>query len=289
MRMTCIRRARRRHLTIGFFGIVMLLLIAVRVFYLLLPLYAIGYMLGTSLLHAFVVEDEEEEYRRELEKAAKRDQKQKMELSESREVLKDALAAAENANKVKTSFLSNMSHEIRTPMNAIIGLNNIAMNDPTASDQCNDKGLAYDCHMKGQIDDYFIGDVMKLKQVMINILGNAVKFTPEGGEVRSLIEEVNRFDRNVVLKFIISDTGIGMSKEFLPNIFEPFSQEEASSAGGYGSTGLGMSITKSIVELMNGHIDVVSEKGKGTTFTIKTVRNRSGIRDPVAGSHRSDG
>ena len=324
-------RARRRHLTIGFFGIVMMLLIAIQVFYPLLPLYAIGYMLGTSLLHAFVVEDEEEEYRRELEKAAKRDQKQKMELSESREVLKDALAAAENANKAKTSFLSNMSHEIRTPMNAIIGLNNIAMNDPTASDQvkeylgkigasaqhllgiindildmsriesgrmtikreefsfakaleqvntiisdqCNDKGVAYDCHMKGQIDDYFIGDVMKLKQVMINILGNAVKFTPEGGEVRFLIEEVNRFDRNVVLRFIISDTGIGMSEEFLPHIFEPFSQEESSSADGYGSTGLGMPITKSIVELMNGHIDVVSEKGKGTTFTVTVTLGES--------------
>ena len=100
----------------------------------MLPLYAIGHMLGTSLLHSFVVEDEKEEYRRELEKAAKIDQKQKKELSESR-ALKDALAVAENANKAKTSFLSNMSHEIRTPMNAIIGLNNIAMNDPTASDQ----------------------------------------------------------------------------------------------------------------------------------------------------------
>ncbi len=128
-------RVRHRHMTIGFFGVAMMLLITIQVFYPLLPLYAIGYMLGTSLLHSFVVEDEKEEYRRELEKAAKIDQKQKKELSESREALKDALAIAESANKAKTSFLSNMSHEIRTPMNAIIGLNNIAMNDPTASDQ----------------------------------------------------------------------------------------------------------------------------------------------------------
>jgi len=296
-------RVRLRHLTIGFFGIAMMTLIMVQVFYPLLPLYAMGCMLGTSLLHSLVVEDEKDEYRREL---------------------KEALAAAESANKAKTSFLSNMSHEIRTPMNAIIGLNNIAMNDPTASDQvkeylskigasaqhlmgiindildmsriesgrmtikkeefsfakaleqvntiisdqCRDKGLVYDCQVTGQVDEYYIGDVMKIKQVMINILGNAVKFTPKGGTIRFLIEEGKRFDRHAVLKFIISDTGIGMSKEFLPHIFDPFSQEDSTSTSKYGSTGLGMPITKSIVELMNGRIDVASEKGKGSTFTV---------------------
>ena len=296
-------RVRLRHLTIGFFGIAMMTLIMVQVFYPLLPLYAMGCMLGTSLLHSLVVEDEKDEYRREL---------------------KEALAAAESANKAKTSFLSNMSHEIRTPMNAIIGLNNIAMNDPTASDQvkeylskigasaqhlmgiindildmsriesgrmtikkeefsfakaleqvntiisdqCRDKGLVYDCQVTGQVDEYYIGDVMKIKQVMINILGNAVKFTPKGGTIRFLIEEGKRFDRHAVLKFIISDTGIGMSKEFLPHIFDPFSQEDSTSTSKYGSTGLGMPITKSIVELMNGCIDVASEKGKGSTFTV---------------------
>ena len=324
-------RVRLRHLTIGFFGIAMMTLIMVQVFYPLLPLYAMGCMLGTSLLHSFVVEDEKDEYRRELEEAAKRDQEQKQELSESREAMKEALAIAENANKAKTSFLSNMSHEIRTPMNAIIGLNNIAMNDPTASDQvkeylrkigasaqhlmgiindildmsriesgrmtirkeefsfakaleqvntiisdqCHDKGLAYDCQTTGQVDEYYIGDAMKIKQVMINILGNAVKFTPKGGKIRFLIEEGKRFDRNAVLKLIISDTGIGMSEEFLPYIFDPFSQEDSSSTSKYGSTGLGMPITKSIVELMNGHIDVASKKGKGTTFTVTLTLGES--------------
>ena len=324
-------RVRLRHLTIGFFGIAMMTLIIVQVFYPLLPLYAMGCMLGTSLLHSFVVEDEKDEYRRELEEAAKRDQEQKLELAESREAMKEALAIAENANKAKTSFLSNMSHEIRTPMNAIIGLNNIAMNDPTASDQvkeylrkigasaqhlmgiindildmsriesgrmtirkeefsfakaleqvntiisdqCHDKGLAYDCQTIGQVDEYYIGDAMKIKQVMINILGNAVKFTPKGGKIRFLIEEGKRFDQNAVLKFIISDTGIGMSKEFLPHIFDPFSQEDSTSTSKYGSTGLGMPITKSIVELMNGHIDVASEKGKGTTFTVTLTLGES--------------
>lgn len=127
-------RVRLRHLTIAMFGISMTVLITIQVFYPLLPLYAIGYMIGTCLLHSFVVEDEKEDYRRELEQAAIRDKQQKVELYQSRESLKDALAAAEEASKAKTAFLSNMSHEIRTPMNAIIGLDNIVLDDPEISD-----------------------------------------------------------------------------------------------------------------------------------------------------------
>ena len=317
-------KVRRRNLTIGLFGIAMLALIILQIEFPLWPCYTIGYMFGTSLLHSFVVEDEKEEYRRELEETLHREKAQSQELAENREALKDALEAAEDASKAKTAFLSNMSHEIRTPMNAIIGLNNIAMNDPTASDevkkyleqsdasarhllgiindildmsriesgrmtvkneefllddalkqvngiiseQCRDKGLVYDHRKVGKIDKYYIGDAMKLKQVLINILGNAVKFTPEGGSVSLVIEEKARFDKKAVVEFVISDTGIGMSKDFLPHIFEPFSQEESSPTGKYGSTGLGMSITKSIVELMNGTITVDSEKGKGTTFSV---------------------
>ena len=317
-------KVRRRNLTIGLFGIAMLALIILQIEFPLWPCYTIGYMFGTSLLHSFVVEDEKEEYRRELEETLHREKAQRQELAESREALQDALDAAESANKAKTAFLSNMSHEIRTPMNAIIGLNSIALNDPTASEevkkyleksvasahhllgiindildmsriesghmtvkneefllddalkqvngiiseQCRDKGLTYDYSWVGNIDTYYIGDAMKLKQVLINILGNAVKFTPEGGSVSLVIEEKARFDKKAVVEFVISDTGIGMSKEFLPHIFEPFSQEESSPTGKYGSTGLGMSITKSIVELMNGTITVDSEKGKGTTFSV---------------------
>ena len=243
---------------------------------------------------------------------------------EQNRILSEALAAAEEANKAKTSFLSNMSHEIRTPMNAIISLNNIAMNDPTASDkireylgkigtaahhllgiindildmsriesgrmtikneefsfakvleqintiisgQCREKGLDYDCRIRGDVRDYFIGDDGKLRQVLINILGNAVKFTPQGGRVTFIIEEIARFDGKSTLRFTISDTGIGMSREYLPKLFDAFSQEDSSSTSKYGSTGLGMPITKSIVEMMNGNIDVHSEKGKGTTFTV---------------------
>ena len=136
------------------------------------------------------------------------------------------------------------------------------------SGQCRDKGLNYECRTQGRVDEYYIGDDMKLRQVLINILGNAVKFTPEGGTVSFLIEDAARMDNMATLRFTIRDTGIGMSPEFLPKLFDPFTQEDSSSTSRYGSTGLGMPITRSIVELMNGAIEVESEKGAGTTFTV---------------------
>ncbi len=245
-------------------------------------------------------------------------------IEEQSHALSEALAAAENANKAKTVFLSNMSHEIRTPMNAIIGLDNIALNDPSTppktreylekigvsaehllnlindildmsriesgrmvlkneefsfqelleaintmfSGQCADKGLDYQCHATGQISDYYIGDNMKLRQILINILGNAVKFTPEGGKVELRVRPVNAYDGHTTIEFVIEDNGIGISKEFLPRIFETFAQEDVTTTGQYGSSGLGMAITKSFVEMMNGNIKVESEKDKGTVFTV---------------------
>ena len=139
------------------------------------------------------------------------------------------------------------------------------------SGQCRDKGLNYRCEVLGNPDDYYIGDVMKLRQVLINILGNAVKFTPEGGSILFTAECAARFDGKSTLRFIIRDTGIGMSKEYLPHIFETFSQEDSSATNRYGSSGLGLAITKNIVEMMNGNISVESEKGKGTEFTVSVT------------------
>ncbi len=143
------------------------------------------------------------------------------------------------------------------------------------SGQCRDKGLQYECRICGTIDDFYIGDDMKLRQIMINILGNAVKFTPEGGSVTFIIEETARLEDKATLRLIVKDTGIGISREYLPHLFEAFTQEDSSATNQYGSTGLGMPITKSIVEMMNGHIEVSSEKGKGTTFTVTLTLQRS--------------
>ena len=254
---------------------------------------------------------------------------------EQNQALSDALTAAKDANKAKIAFLSNMSHEIRTPMNAIIGLDNIAMNDPETpektkeylqkidasaehllnlindildvtriesgrltlrkeefsfsklleavntmfSSQCRDKGLEYQCYINGEVDDSYIGDNMKLRQVLINILGNAVKFTPVGGKVALQVERTAQYEGKSTLQFTISDTGIGMSPEFLPHIFDTFSQEHASTTSKYGSSGLGMAITKSIVEMMNGHIEVESVKGEGTTFVVSVTLDEAAHAD----------
>ena len=134
--------------------------------------------------------------------------------------------------------------------------------------QCQDKGLHYECNIIGQVCDYYIGDSMKLKQVLINILGNAVKFTPASGSVTFTVEQTARTADRCTLRFTMKDTGIGMSKDFLPKIFDTFSQEDSGAANRYGSTGLGMAITKNLVEMMNGEIHVESEKGVGSTFTV---------------------
>jgi CheY-like chemotaxis protein len=136
------------------------------------------------------------------------------------------------------------------------------------SGQCAEKGLDYQCHIAGHIDHRYIGDSIKLRQVLINILGNAVKFTPVGGSVYMNVERTAQFEGKTTLRFTIKDTGIGIGKEFLPYIFDTFTQEENSSTNQYGSSGLGLSITKNIVEMMNGNIQVDSEKGKGTVFTV---------------------
>jgi len=137
--------------------------------------------------------------------------------------------------------------------------------------QCQDKGLHYECHIVGHVADFYYGDDMKLKQVMINILGNSVKFTNTPGSVTLTVEQMNEYEGSCTLRFIMKDTGIGMDKEYIPKIFETFSQEDTTSTNKYGGSGLGMAITKNFVEMMNGEINVESEKGVGTTFTV-TVR-----------------
>ena len=140
--------------------------------------------------------------------------------------------------------------------------------------QCRDKGLQFECRILGQVSDRYIGDAMKLKQVVVNILSNAIKFTDAPGSVSFTVEQTVRYEDNATLRFVISDTGIGMDEAFLPRIFEAFSQEDSSRSSKYGSTGLGMTITKNIVEMMNGSISVTSQKGVGTTFTVTvTLRN----------------
>ncbi|MEG2349858.1 MAG: ATP-binding protein, partial [Hungatella sp.] len=115
----------------------------------------------------------------------------------------------------------------------------------------------------------YIGDGVRLQQILINILSNAVKFTPPGGTVRLDIKRLGMDEKRIDLCFQISDTGIGISEEFLPNIFKPFSQEHSGSTSNYGGSGLGLAISKNIAKLMGGDIFVESILGKGTIFRVE--------------------
>ncbi len=119
-----------------------------------------------------------------------------------------------------------------------------------------------------------ITDKLRLNQVLINIVGNAIKFTPTGGDIIIRLEEKSYQKKGyTTYEFTIKDNGIGMSSEFLGHVFDTFAREQSSTVSGIQGTGLGMAITKNIVDMMGGTIEVESEEGKGSKFTVTlTVR-----------------
>ena len=241
------------------------------------------------------------------------------------QALSDAVAAAETANRAKSTFLSNMSHDIRTPMNAIIGFTTLALSNIDDAERVKDylgKTLASSNHLLSLINDVLdmsriesgkihleevevnLSDVLhdlktivsgqifakqlelymdvmdvtdedvycdktRLNQILLNLLSNAIKFTPAGGtvsvRVRQLAGKVHGCGQ---YEFRIKDNGIGMSPEFAKKIFEPFERERTSTVSRIQGTGLGMAITKNIVDMMGGTIEVQTAQGKGTEFTV---------------------
>ena len=122
------------------------------------------------------------------------------------------------------------------------------------------------------VNDYVYSDKLRLNQVLINLLGNAVKFTPQGGEISLRIyQEMVAPAGYGVYIFKVKDNGIGIGKEFQENIFKAFEREKSTENSGIQGTGLGLSITKNIVKMMGGKIDLESELGQGTEFTVKVV------------------
>ena len=133
----------------------------------------------------------------------------------------------------------------------------------------NAKGLKLEKSIENIRHPKVITDISRMNQIVINIIGNAVKYTPEGGTIRFSITELDSNEPEYGLyKIIVADNGIGMSREFLSKIFDEFSRENTSTVSRIQGTGLGMSIVKRLVDLMNGTINVNSEKGKGTTITL---------------------
>ncbi|MBU3876546.1 response regulator [Faecalicatena sp. AGMB00832] len=134
--------------------------------------------------------------------------------------------------------------------------------------QALEKQITFEVYHKEPIQKYYIGDVLRIKQVLMNLLSNALKFTGPGGMVQIEIMEKQRVQNSVFMCFVVRDTGTGMSKEFLEHIYEPFEQELKDSSRNNVGSGLGLSIVYNMVNLMNGSIQVESEKEKGTEFKI---------------------
>ena len=241
------------------------------------------------------------------------------------QALSDAVAAAETANRAKSTFLSNMSHDIRTPMNAIIGFTTLAISNIDDKNRVKDyltKTLASSNHLLSLINDVLdmsriesgkihleevevnLSDVLhdlktivsgqvyakqlefymdamdvtdedvycdktRLNQILLNLLSNAIKFTPAGGTVSVRVRQLAGKVRGCgQYEFRIKDNGIGMSQEFAQKIFEPFERERTSTVSRIQGTGLGMAITKNIVDMMGGTIKVQTAQGKGSEFII---------------------
>ena len=144
----------------------------------------------------------------------------------------------------------------------------IAVVNTLIGSQCTDKHISYSCSMDPGIEDHYLGDATRVKEIIINILSNAVKYTNEGGKVEFDIRRIASYKDKSTLRFSMKDNGIGMDKDFLPKIFDPFTQAGNGTSNKFGSTGLGMAITKNLVDMMNGKISVESEKGVGSTFTV---------------------
>ena len=157
------------------------------------------------------------------------------------------------------------------------------------SEQMKQKNMSFQVHTAHVPDRYVWCDRKNLNRVLLNILGNAYKFTPEGGTVTASLSEVGSGERGYgSYEMRVQDNGIGMSKEFAEKMFNAFERERTSTVSGIEGTGLGMSITKSIIDLMGGTIDVLTAPGSGTTILIR-LKFRLAEETDVAGAQSKGG
>lgn len=140
------------------------------------------------------------------------------------------------------------------------------------------KSISFNPQLINVEKDWILCDSLHMNQVILNILSNAVKYTNPGGSVDFSIEEADLGENKVSLTFIVKDTGIGMSKEFVSKIYDEFERENSATTSGVQGTGLGMSIVKRLIDMMGGTIDVDSTQGVGTTVTVKVSFD---VTDPV--------
>ncbi len=234
-----------------------------------------------------------------------------------------ALRVAEDANRLKSEFITNMSHEVRTPMNAIIGHADLLARAPSVQTQrthaqaiqtacqrllaivddvldfsklqagaltitpqpfdpvdlldrvhtlflprARDRGLAFRLEIAPGLPRRLSADVKRLEQVLVNLVDNAIKFTAEGHvTLRAGVDDTSR--TGAVLRVDVSDSGIGIDPTQQARIFEPFSQADGSITRRFGGTGIGLPLSRRLVMLMGGSLNVRSDPGKGSTFEVR--------------------
>lgn len=315
---------KKRHRTICFFGLVITVALILQLEFLFIPMYTIGYMLGTCLLHTFVISERIEEYRRA-----------------SLESLRREKEAAEQASQAKSEFLSNMSHEIRTPINAVLGMNELILREcedenilsyaenvrssgntllglindildfskieagkidiipvdydlsSTLNDmvvmihnRADDKGLAFNVIFDSNIPKQLFGDEVRIKQVITNILTNAVKYTETGSVTFSVGFDRCEDDPDcIILHVKVKDTGIGIKPEDMEKLFSKFERIEEKRNRNIEGTGLGMTITKNLLDMMGSYLQVESTYGVGSTFFFD-LRQKVGKWEPL-GDYRT--
>ena len=248
---------------------------------------------------------------------------------------KEEMKKVEDMSVSQNRFFSNMSHEIRTPINSILGLNEVILRDPSASEsikrdagniqgagrmllalindildfskieagkmdivpvnynlaelmsdivnmiwhRAEEKGLKFNVEIDPALPSELYGDEMRIKQILINLLNNAVKYTKEGSVTLHIEKETQEEDQIVIL-FSVSDTGMGIKQEVIPYLFDAFKRVDEGRNARIEGTGLGLSIVKQLVDLMGGRIAVDSIYTQGSTFTV-TLRQRVTRTDAI--------
>lgn len=134
--------------------------------------------------------------------------------------------------------------------------------------QAKQKQITFDIHMNGVTEEILMGDELRVNQIMMNLLSNAIKFTPPKGRIDFTVTQTSRSNGKVYMRFTVKDTGCGMSEDMMERLFRPFEQQDASTARRHGGSGLGLSITRSLVEMMKGSIRAESTLNEGTTFIV---------------------
>lgn len=179
-------------------------------------------------------------------------------------LLQEALSTAKQANAAKSNFLSRMSHE---PFNVIEQGKEIMT---IISMQAYEQGITTVMEVEPEVyeNPYIYGSPLHLSRAMMNIYSNCIKYNKENGEIRTHVRLLHSDKKILTYQWTISDTGIGISEDYLNRIFEPFTQEGTDARSVYQGTGLGMSIAKALFEQMGGSIEVFSKQGEGSTFVI---------------------